>query len=238
MWRLMRSRKEHNARDMLRQAIYNNREGCRRSSPYEKDCINAFQTFMNRFRYRKISPHNFHFRWQVSRVWVSRQRANTNVRRQQLRGNLAPDISGGADYENPFHAKSPFQDPLLVTKRHGLVIVNFPDRFVEFHLPPACLTRRCNSVSWNSTRNPTISGFSSEDQPDSSNANHIDVASTEKVSPVSKTAWSARGRDLILWPDFNHKVAEAGHSRCGAFCSYYSPAIFDDFFKTYYSVFR
>jgi hypothetical protein len=31
-------------------------------------------------------------------------------------------------------------------------------------LPPAYLTRRCNSVSWNSTRNPTISGFSGGDQ--------------------------------------------------------------------------
>src|SRR5262245_52433472 len=126
MWRLMRSRKEHNVRDMLRQAIYNNGDGCRRSSPYEKDCINAFQTFMKRFRYRKISPHNLHFRWQVSSVWVSRQCAYADVRRQQLRGNLAPDISGGADYKNPFHVKAPFKDPLLETKRHGLVIVNFP----------------------------------------------------------------------------------------------------------------
>src|SRR5262245_46622005 len=98
MWRLMRSRKKHNARDMLRQAIYNNREGCRRSSPHEKDCIDAFRTFMERFRYCKISPHNFHFRWQVSSVRVSRQSADTDVRRQQLRGNLTADISGGADY--------------------------------------------------------------------------------------------------------------------------------------------
>src|SRR6266498_1926753 len=108
MWRLMRSRKEYNARDMPRQAIYNNRGGCRRSSPYEKDRINTFQTFMKRFRDRKIAPHNLHFRRQVSSVWVSRQRADTDVRRQQLRGNLAPDITGGADYENPFHAKASF----------------------------------------------------------------------------------------------------------------------------------
>jgi hypothetical protein len=98
-----------------------------------------------------------------------------------LRGNLAPDISGGADYKNPFHAKAPFQDPLLETKRHGPVIVNFPDRFVEFHLPPACLTQRFNSVSWNPTRNPTIFGFSGEDQPDSSNANHIVAITFEEL---------------------------------------------------------
>src|SRR5215475_10991023 len=121
MWRLMRRGKEHYARDMLRQAIYNNSGGCRRSSPYEKDCINTFQTFMKRFRCRKISLHNLYFRWQVSSVWVSRQCADADVRRQQLRGDLAPDSSGGADYENPFHAKAPFQDPLLETKRHGLV---------------------------------------------------------------------------------------------------------------------
>src|SRR5215510_14624171 len=108
MWRLMRSRKEDNARDMPRQAIYNNRGGSRRSSPYEKDRINPFQTFMKRFRDRKVAPHNLNFRWQVSGVWVSRQRADTDGRRQQLRGDLAPDISGGADYENPFHAKTSF----------------------------------------------------------------------------------------------------------------------------------
>src|SRR5262249_47178121 len=122
MWRLMRRGKEHYARDMLRQAIYNNRDGCRRSSPYEKDCINTFQMFMKRFRYRKIAPHNLHFRWQVSSVRVSRQCADADVRRQQLRGNLAPDIPGSADYKNPFHANAPFIDPLLETKRHGLVI--------------------------------------------------------------------------------------------------------------------
>src|SRR5262249_38898057 len=108
MWRLMRGGKEYNARDMPRQAIYNNRGGRRRSSPYEKDSINTFQTFMKRFRDRKIAPHNLHFSWQVSRVRVSGQRANIDVRRQQLRGNLAPDISCGADYENPFHAKTSF----------------------------------------------------------------------------------------------------------------------------------
>src|SRR4030095_11258873 len=108
MWRLMRSGKEYNARDMPRQAIYTDRAGRRRSSQYEKDCINPLQTFMKRFRDRKIAPHNLHFRWQVSSVWVSSQRADTDIRRQQLRGNLAPDISGGAYYENPFHAKASF----------------------------------------------------------------------------------------------------------------------------------
>jgi len=108
MWRLMRGGKEYNARDMPRQAIYNNRGGCCRSSPYEKDRINTFQTFMKCFRDRKVAPHNLHFRWQVSGVWVSRQRADTDIRRQQLRGDLAPDITGGADYENPFHAKASF----------------------------------------------------------------------------------------------------------------------------------
>src|SRR5262245_36609520 len=71
--------------------------------------------------------------------------------------------------------------------RHRLVIVNFPDSFEVFHSPPACLTRRCGTVSSNSTGNPTISCFSDGNQPDSSTAPLlvIAIASADQLVAVT-----------------------------------------------------
>src|SRR5262245_30152172 len=114
MWRFERSRKQHNASRVLSDPVQSRGKSSGRSSPHQKDCVDAMQTFIERVGKSEISAHHLNGRRQTSRVRVACHRTDLRSSSRQLRHNLAADVAGRSDDKDAIHAAQ-FYTTLITT---------------------------------------------------------------------------------------------------------------------------